>query len=654
MRVRLIKPDWARPKKQGFIRDIGHSDVIEGDFDRDYIDELNNLGFNVYYFPNSNTNMSKNGWLSGADIDHFTCCFVDMDLKDKVYSSIDEFENKLQSFPLPPNYTVSTGNGLHAYWQVSDLDQERYIKLQFMLINQFKTDTSVWTICQLMRLPNTKNTKDPYNFKDVVKKVQHNEQYTYESLMSILPSLTEDQVRSMNKHIAKVNGTPFELDLCEYDCDTLPKRFQELLEVDDFIKSLFFNKQHGTRSESDYKLAIKLFKYNFTKLEAITVLANTSKALSKGPERIPYAEMTVEKAYKKVDPFSEIKNVTERGKDIDVNTQADVFEIHGPAAFDCLESRWYSKQCLGVIGSSGIGKSTVSLDIITSAIQSDLARKYIYVYFSLEMTDSEIIERFRQLTGHDDELGKLLYVISNEDAKGNPRNISLQDVGMICRSIELQSSKKIAVIVIDHIGVINPYIDLDKGTKDFHFGLNAETEGARGNMRKISQQAMPQKIKELSKYLNCFTIIQSQTTKTKGADGDTPLGIDAAYGVSQFEHYMDYIITLWQPLRRVHAKTDLRVMAWQYCKIRCKKKKDRIDTYSPCMLYVDVDTGKLRALTEEELETFIILEKESTGLRKMAEKKEGVRYQNSNTIQRPKLISIPKLVRGLSEETHDN
>ena len=100
MFYRLIKPIWAKKYKANgeknpeFVRDLtGEPNTYEGCFSREFIEEKNKLGFNVYYFPNHpSTNVYEQGirHLSGKHIDTFNFVFVDMDLKDGIYKDSRE------------------------------------------------------------------------------------------------------------------------------------------------------------------------------------------------------------------------------------------------------------------------------------------------------------------------------------------------------------------------------------------------------------------------------------------------------------------------------------------------------------------------------------------------------------------------------------
>ncbi len=219
MFYRLIKPSWGKTKlfKNGesvdnpnFVKAINGPDILEGCFEESYLKEKNAEGYNVYWFPNhpSKNIYSENiKFLSGKHIDTFKYVFVDMDLKDGIYKDKLEFLEKLDEFPVKPTIVVNSGNGVHAYWEVEDLTKEAYIILQFGLINYLKTDESVWTVLQLMRVPEFLNTKDPENPKpaEIIKELSSGEVYKTEDLIGHL-NITADQEKKAQNHLDKLEG----------------------------------------------------------------------------------------------------------------------------------------------------------------------------------------------------------------------------------------------------------------------------------------------------------------------------------------------------------------------------------------------------------------------------------------------------------------
>lgn len=638
MFYRLIKPDWAKQltaKKEpnpDFIQKIDGPDVIEGCLTEDEVSQLNHLGYNAYFFPNHpKTNVYQNGikHLSGKHIETFNYVFVDMDLKDGIYKSKQDFLKELSNFPIKPTITVESGNGVHAYWRINNLSRDQYVITQMALINKFKTDESVWTVLQLMRVPGSLNTKQHNNFKQTIinEELSSGEYYDLTSFpdnMWLIPE--ERQVKAQN-HLNKLDGK-LQIQLNdEVNIDELPDSFIDLMMENENIYQLFNNpvETYGDRSGADMKLANILFNKQLPKKDALLVLANTNKALSKGPYRNEYAQATIDKAYvdRTKNKFMTVGQRLKQGFSYDKGSP-----INGPYFWDTgvLENHWKKGQVLGLIAGSGVGKTSITLKIIKDTIQNNFnVNDDVFVFITLEMPEQEIVERWINLVGKDSELADRLYVIGNEDEKGEPRNIGLQEIYEYCNDIKMATGKEIGALAIDHFGLISCHIDI---RKKYTFGINSEKDTGWGDIKTISKNMLATQIKSLAKMLNTFPIVLTQTTKEKGA-GDTPIDKDGAYGVSQYENIMDYIITAWQPLMRIQERSPHYFLAWQYVKIRHKHKLDKIKTHQQKLLTYEMDTGDLRPTTESEYMTFTELLPEAIKIREELAKKKTTEYSRS-------------------------
>lgn len=599
---RLIKPDWAKKYKANkenpsFIKEITGPSTVEGFLSLEEVEKLNTDGYNAYFLPNHPSRDLNGRSASGKDIDTFNFVFIDMDLKDGVYPSKDAFIKELQVFKVKPSIIVDSGNGIHAYWSVSNLNAKKYISLQIALIKKFKTDNSIWTILQLMRVPNTNNTKDYNNIKQC-KIVEWNEEftYTYETLEQNLPSLTEEDIKKAETHY---NTTYLEEPKNDLFIELggeleVPPRFYELLAQDDKLKLLFNNpsKNLGERSSADFLLAKTLKEYNFTRKEAQAVLFNTEKAKSLlGAKKVTYVEYMLEKLFTK--PKSII------AKSIyDLNTSDNVVSlgnpVYGPEIFDCTHSKWRTKEILGLVGSPGVGKTTVSLKIAKDCLENN--PDAICIYFSLEMTEGEIQEKFNLLTNNNFEIAKNLYVVSNEGPDGNQRHLNLQDIFQCVKDVTEYVNKKVALIVIDHVDIVDPIIDLKR---DPNFGLVNPLNNK--DIMLMDKIEMCKRLKELAKQLDCFMIIQSQTTKARAGNGDVPLGMGAAYGTSKFDWNCDYVMTCWQPLIKAQEESPIKVLAWSYPKIRKTSPLDKVQRGIFYLLKFEQESGNFVPLTSDEL-----------------------------------------------------
>lgn len=87
---------------------------------------------------------------------------ADIDFKDTMDQQAD-VARKLANLEMPPSIVVSSGNGMHAYWLLTEswpgTDQERIESALRLLADTVGGDVSVCEIARLMRLPGTHNTK---------------------------------------------------------------------------------------------------------------------------------------------------------------------------------------------------------------------------------------------------------------------------------------------------------------------------------------------------------------------------------------------------------------------------------------------------------------------------------------------------------------
>lgn len=613
---RLIKPDWAKPKLANdeanprFVEEVEGPDTIEGNgYTGDFLTEKNQIGYNIYFFPNHpSTDVYAAGvrHLNGKHIDVFNFLFVDMDLKDEVYASKEAFLEELSRFPIKPTMVVDSGHGIHAYWKVLDLTRDSYVNGQLSLLNHFKTDDSVYTVLQLMRCPGFDNTKVHGQFIPAYVLEDHSsgEPYLLEQITQVLPEISEELKIKAQNHINKLDGK-LKIELPTFvNIDELPDKFIDLLYSAEHVNlyNLFMNptELYGDRSAADMKLTHELKKAGFNKKEALAVISNTEKATSKGTSRYAYAEITVDKAY--TDKLnSEFLTV---GQKLRSNNNEVVLGelVNGTYYFDSsvLGNPWRKGELLGLIAGAGVGKTSVTLKWMKDSIENNPDNDDVFIFFSLEMGEQEIINRWVNLVGSNSPLADRLYVIGNEDAERNPRNIGLQEILEISNKIKQGSGKELRMVAIDHIGIVSKHIDI---RKKHTFDIQSEERSGNGNIRTLSLNRLANQLKVLNKLLDTFIVVLTQTTKDKGK-GDIPIAKDGAYGISNYENIMDRIITVWQPLMLVQNLVPVRFLAWQYVKIRSKHVNDNIGTDDPKLLTFDLGSGDLRISNDEEHQIF--------------------------------------------------
>lgn len=306
---RFIKPLWAKPKlKNGlpnpdFIEEIEGPDVFEGLVDDNKIKEWNEKSFNCYFLPNhpSEDIYADRNYASARDIDVFNVVFVDYDSKDNTHESIEAFLEQIKKFH-KPSLVVLSGNGAHVYWEVTGLCRESFMKIQFGLINKFKTDPSVYSILQLMRIPGTLNTKEHGNFK--LSKILEENEVVY-SVKDFDLEISEKQAQKVQRALDRLDGK-ITLNLEKVDTSGLPEKFNKLIESNSFAADLwnkpdsfiYYDEKTGQdrpdRSKSDYILGRLLRDLDYTEEECLQVLANTKKSLESSPA---YSQYTVNKLY---------------------------------------------------------------------------------------------------------------------------------------------------------------------------------------------------------------------------------------------------------------------------------------------------------------------------------------------------------------------
>lgn len=590
---RLIAPKWLADK--GF-------KTLEGMFTDEQIQQKNKEGYNIYTWPNLPSSYDSSRNVDGSQIDTFEYVFVDHDTKQPGSLSKEEFlEKLLTNDALLPSRVVDSGNGIHAYWYISDLYAQGYLRLCRRLMRYFDTDPAVGTLAQLMRLPGTLNTKIenhqvPCELLDDSGKV-----YTCEQLDSLLPPITiEDEKHCENHYNAVFNPTALEpID------DKLPAKFGQLLEKNEEVRDLWVS-TNSDRSKADYRLGHIMYGNGFTKQEALSVLVNSVKAMSRAPvHRSAYAQGIVDKiwTYELADKdtiaptvrdiLSRRPNETLSGKRFPCSKLIDD-TAHG----------YRLTHVLGIVGGSGVGKTTLTLNaFLWFAAQNP---DYHHFFFSLEQPSGELANRIRTICGEDESLYDKIHIVSNYNDDGTYNHFSMTSIDETLEKFEKSTSIKVGAVVIDHIGV------LDKNDK------NGEQDGLIGVCRRMKEVAVKRSV---------FLIMLSQAPREKSGVGDLELNKDAAYGTVFFESFVDFLICMWQPLKRAYSQGAPTVMAVKFAKIRHKRQGvDKIQEDTCYQFYFDPKTERLREMTQVEETAAKHYLTVATNLRKLDRKTDLVPY----------------------------
>lgn len=597
--IRAIAPSWLDLPK-----------VKEGQFKPAEIEELNNIGYNIYYMPNHPSTYDPTKHVDGSMVDTFKTVYVDFDLKDKAYPSKDAFLEALGQFPLVPSSIVDSGGGIHAYWSITDLDGMSYLRLSRRLMRQLNTDQAVGQIFQLMRLPGTLNTKIHDNFRVCEEILNTGVEYTCEELDANLPSLTSTDEVYCQQHYNKTYGINQEVIKID---DKIPLKFAQLIKDSKEAKDIWSGNVDD-RSKGDYRLAHIMFANGFTKEEASSVLINSAKALGRGPQhRISYASNIVDKIWTFEEKPQESDDLSSSVEDILARSSTEALagtKFPCNPIVDGTHAGFKLGQVFGLVGGSGIGKTTFALNLFRWFVEQN--PDYTHFFVSLEQPVEEISERWVKMCGDNKRLHSKVQVLGNYDKKGVYRDLSLSEIKAYILAFQEKTGKKVGCVVLDHIGV------LKMNSK------NGETEGLREVCKSLKSFAIE---------TNTFFVVQSQTSREKSGGGDLELSIDAAFGTAAFEHYCDFVVTIWAPLKRIYDQApNMTVTAFKYCKIRKKNTVlDKLKEGTRYLLMFDVETECYRYLTQLEMKSFVYFNSQAVNLRKQDRKTDVLTYSSSGS-----------------------
>lgn len=602
--IRAIAPQWLLDEEPGLPR------VQEGQFSQAQIEDLNITGFNIYYLPNYPSIYDPSKTVNGSMIDSFKVVYIDFDLKDKAYPSKDAFLETVCEFPILPSNIVDSGGGIHAYWSINDLDAMSYLRLSRRLMRKFNTDPAVGQIFQLMRLPNTLNTKIQDNLRHCELILGNGREYTCEELDKELPPITSEDEVYCQQHYNKTYGINQEDIKIN---DKIPLKFAQLIKDSKEAKEIWSGNTDD-RSKGDYRLAHIMFANGFTKEEASSVLINSAKALGRGPQhRISYASNIVNKIWTFEEKPQESDDLSSSVEDILARSSTEAL---AGTRFPCnpivdgTHAGFKLGQVFGLVGGSGIGKTTFALNLFRWFVEQN--PDYTHFFVSLEQPVEEISERWVKMCGDNTRLHSKVQVLGNYDKKGVYRDLSLSEIKTYILAFQEKTGKKVGCVVLDHIGV------LKMNSK------NGETEGLREVCKSLKSFAIE---------TNTFFVVQSQTSREKSGGGDLELSIDAAFGTAAFEHYCDFVVTIWAPLKRIYDQApNMTVTAFKYCKIRKKNTVlDKLKEGTRYLLMFDVETECYRYLTQLEMKSFVYFNSQAVNLRKQDRKTDVMEYKSLGT-----------------------
>lgn len=601
MIYRLIAPEWA-------IKEKSLKPVLEGEFTDDQIVDLNTQGYNVYYFPNSPSSMTQLGPVNGSHIDQFNFVFVDMDMKEGIWASKADFIDEVLLYAnLPePTMIVDSGHGIHVYWQISDLNAHSYLSLQRRLIRKLKTDEAVSKICQLMRVPGTINTKNAQEYILCEELTNTNKIYSAEELDKALPAITEEDKRYVESSLAKLNP---ETTIKQPLNNRIPLKFAKLLQNNKEVKKIWAEGVDD-RSKADFRLAHIMYGNGFTKEEALAVLVNSAKAISRAPvHRVSYATNIVDQIFifeeqgAKAELSSSVTDILKRA-----GTGIKGVPFRCYPYIDDTSHGFRLGQVIGLVAGSGVGKTAMALNMFLGFVETN--PDYHHFFIPLEQPANEIADRWKDLCGSNTSAHDKVHVVSNYEENGTFRNLSLDEIKDYLIEFQRKNNIKIGCVVIDHIGALKK-----KNAK----GENQDLMNICHTMKAFAIQ------------VNCLLVMQSQAPREKAGIGDLELNKDAAYGTLFFEAYCDYLICIWQPLKRCYSNPACpTVTAFKFGKIRHKKKNlDRIQEDVRYLLYFDPLTGLMSPMTQDMLKIFNFWNQQAVNKRSKDRKTDVLEYTST-------------------------
>lgn len=606
MIIRAILPVWAQQEFPQLPK------IVEGVFSDEELLNLNEQYYNIHYLPNYPSKYDPSVNVDGSHIDTFEWVFVDMDLKEKVYATKEDFIETVLDQGIEPTRIIDSGNGIHVYWKVSDLDAMSYLKFQRRLMRFFKTDEAVAKIYQLMRPTGFVNTKHQGEFKMCVEVYSSDKTYTSEQLNKQLPIISKEDQEYCENHFNRtydIKRNDIKVD------DKIPLKFAELIRTNEEVRKISSGEVED-RSAGDYRLGHIMFAHGFTKDEALSVLVNTEKANSRAPiHRVGYAVNIIDKIWtfeiaedkKKLSLSSSVKDILQKGPEALKGTR---FACH--SYLDATHHGFRLGQVIGLVAGSGVGKTAMALNMFEGFVKNN--PDYDHFFIPLEQPTNEIAERWRNICGDRVHLHDKVHVISNYGEDGSFRHLSFDEIREYLMEFQKETGRKIGCVVIDHIGA------LKKKGKD---GENQDIMDICHSMKAFAIQT------------NTLLIMQSQSSREKAGIGDLELSKDAAYGTVYFESYCDFLITIWQPLKRCYTESACpAVTAFKFCKIRHKKMGiDQIQEDVCYKLLFDPSTERFRELTQQEEKSFDFFNKQATNKRGQDRKTDLVTYVSINWTQ---------------------
>lgn len=273
-KVNLLKEWFSQTEGYVEFRLIGQQGLVERrfieveDVTEAVLDNLNEEGkqqnVNVYF--SVSTRKCKSG--KEEDVLHVPGLWLDIDPKHATY---EEAMQVVKSLPTPPTATVSSGNGIHAYFkfnepfEVVDDHSFKFIKELSLKLHTFAKADNTADLARLLRVPNSMNVKNLMDVKLCSLVEFTGATYSLDSFTY----LDDVEIKTVSKTLETIEIE--ELSPVEIDA----------LQVPFTIKSLIVNgpEEGEDRSKKIFHVVIELLKAQHTPEEIAFVLLNDEWAI---------------------------------------------------------------------------------------------------------------------------------------------------------------------------------------------------------------------------------------------------------------------------------------------------------------------------------------------------------------------------------------
>ncbi len=299
-----------------------------------------------------------------------------------------------------------------------------------------------------MRVPGTINPKIKDSPKLCEILYEESKVYTCEELDSLLPPITLEDEEYCKEHYDKTYRLTAPIKVEE----RIPDKFLDLINNSAEAKEIWSGNVDD-RSKGDFRLGHIMWAHAFTKDEAMSVLVNSAKAISRSPShRINYAQNIVDKiwTFETEGPESlsrSVKEILQRSGDTLKGTR---FPCH--TYIDATECGFKLSHVIGLVAGSGVGKTSVALNMFMGFVQNN--PDYVHFFIPLEQKVEEIADRWQKMCGNRTDLFDKVHLMNNYKDDGTFRHLSLTDIKNHILEFQKTSGKKVGCVVIDHIGAL--------------------------------------------------------------------------------------------------------------------------------------------------------------------------------------------------------